>query len=81
MSVSTLASVMIISFIQSETGENMIGKVMSFVMAVGMFASPIGQGFYGIAFEYLLGYESYIILGAVLISFLIIIYTKKIKFD
>lgn len=78
MSVSTLASVMIISFVQSETAENMIGKVMSFIMAVGMFASPLGQAIYGIAFEYLIGYESFIVLSAVVISLLVSLYTKKI---
>ncbi len=78
MSASSLASVMIISFVQSETAENMIGKVMSFVMAVGMIASPLGQVIYGIAFEYLVGYESFIVLVAVVISLFVSLYTKKI---
>ncbi len=78
MCSSSLASVMIITYIQSKTTENMIGKVMAFVMTVGMVASPLGQAFYGIAFEYLIGYESFIILGAVTLSLLTAIYAKRI---
>lgn len=78
MSVSTLASVMIISFVQNETAENMIGKVMSFIMAVGMFSSPFGQAIYGVVFEYFIGYESFIVLSVVFISLLVSLYTKKI---
>ncbi len=78
MGASTLASIMIISFVQSKTAENMIGKVMSFIIAVGMFATPLGQALYGVAFEYLIGYESFIILSAVVISLFVSLYTKKI---
>ncbi len=78
MCASTLASVMILTYTQSETPENMVGKIMAFVMAVGMFASPLGQATYGIAFEYLIGYESFIILGAVIISLFVSLYTKNI---
>lgn len=78
MSASTLASIMIISFVQSETSENMVGKIMAFVMAVGMLATPIGQGVYGVAFEYLQGFESYIILVAIIVSLISGLYAKKI---
>ena len=78
MSASSLASVMIITFIQSETAENMLGKVMSFVMAVGMIASPIGQAIYGVLFEYFVGYEGSIVLGAIFMSLLVGLYAKKI---
>ncbi len=81
MFASTLASIMILTYTQSETPENMVGKIMAFVMAVGMFASPLGQAIYGIAFEYFIGYESFIILGAVVISLFVSLYTKKIFND
>ncbi len=76
MCVSTLASVMIITYIQSETPENIIGKVTAFIMTIGMFASPLGQAIYGIAFEYLVGYESCLVLGAIFISLLVSLYGK-----
>ncbi len=78
MCASTLASVMILTYTQRNTPEKMVGKIMAFVIAVGMFASPLGQAIYGIAFEYLIGYESFIILGAVVISLFVSLYTKKI---
>ncbi len=78
MCTSTLASVMIITFIQSKTAENMVGKVMAFVMTVGMFALPLGQMVYGVVFEYFIGYEGVIILGAILSSLCVSFYTKKI---
>ncbi len=81
MCISTLASVMIITFIQSETAENMVGKTMAFVMTIGMLASPFGQMVYGMAFEYLVGYESFIIFVAVAISILVSLYAKRISFE
>ncbi len=81
MCASSLASVMIITYVQSRTAENMVGKVMAFVMTVGMFASPLGQGIYGVAFEYLMGYESFIVLGAALMSLFTGVYAKNILFE
>ncbi len=77
MCVSTMASIMIITFIQSETAENMVGKIMAFVMTIGMVASPLGQVIYGIAFEYCIGYESYMMCGVVVISFFISRYIRR----
>ncbi len=78
MCASSLASVMIITYVQSQTAENMVGKVMAFVMTVGMLVSPLGQAIYGLAFEYLIGYESFVVLGAVLLSLLTGVYAKRI---
>ncbi len=78
MCISTLASVTIITFIQRETAENMIGKTMALVMTVGMLASPLGQMVYGIAFEYFVGYESIVVLVAVFLSVCVGFYAKKI---
>ncbi len=80
MCISSLASIMIITFIQSKTAENMVGKIMAFVMTIGMFASPLGQAIYGVAFEYLIGHESLVIIISIIISILISAYSKKIKF-
>ncbi len=78
MCASSICSVMIITYIQSRTAEDMVGKAMAFVMTVGLLASPLGQAIYGTLFEYLIGYESFIVLGAVIISLLTGIYAKKI---
>ncbi len=78
MCLSTLASVMIITYIQNQTAENMIGKIMAFIMTLSMFASPFGQAIYGIAFEYLIEYEGFVVLVAIILSLLVSIYAKKI---
>ncbi len=81
MCSSTIASIILITYVQSLTAEHMIGKIMAFIMTVSMFASPLGQAIYGIAFEYLIGYECFIVLCAVVMTLLVSLYTKKIKFD
>ncbi len=78
MCSSTLASVMIITFIQSQTAEHMIGKIMAFIMTASMFASPLGQAIYGVIFEYLIGYEGYVVLGVIVMSLCVSLYAKKI---
>ncbi len=54
---------------------------MAFIMTVSIFASPLGQAFYGIVFEYLIGYECFIVLCSIVMALLVSLYTKKIKFD
>lgn len=44
-------SVMGLSLIQQRTPERMTGKIMAFVMSVAMCAQPLGQLFYGVAFD------------------------------
>ncbi len=81
MCSSTIASIILITYVQSLTAEHMIGKIMAFIMTVSMFASPLGQAIYGIAFEYLIGYECFIVLCAIVMTLLVSLYTKKIKFN
>ncbi len=78
MCVATIVSVTIITYIQSQTEENMVGKVMAFVMTVSMLASPLGQAMYGVALEVFAGYESFVILAAVLVSVLVGFYARNI---
>ena len=78
MCLATIVSVLIITYIQSQTMEHMVGKVMAFLMTMAMAASPLGQAFYGLAFECLLGYESILVLASAAISLLIAFYAKQI---
>lgn len=78
MCFATLTSIMIITYIQSQTAQTMVGKIMAFVMMIGMFALPLGQAIYGIVFEYFIGYESFVVLGTIITSLLVSIYAKKI---
>lgn len=81
MAFASIISIMIITNIQSRTKENMVGKVMAFVMTAGMLSTPIGQIVYGLAFEYLVGFEGLVILGSATISLLTGYYAKKMRLE
>lgn len=51
MFLATLFSIQIMSYLQMIVPENLIGKVISCAMCIGMCASPIGQAIYGGLFE------------------------------
>lgn len=61
----------IMIYIQHNTLENMVGKVMAFLFTLSICSQPIGQLFYGFAFEYGSGYESLIIFISIVISILV----------
>ncbi len=78
MIISTIISIIIMTYVQNNTDENIVGKVMSFLLTLSICSQPIGQAFYGFIFEYLKGYESIVILIAIFISILTSIYVKLI---
>ena len=49
---STLLTVQILSYIQSETPEMLLGKVLSVVFTLSMCAQPLGTALYGSLFEF-----------------------------
>ena len=51
MVFSTMFSVQMMSFIQTETPQNLIGKVIAVILTVSMCAQPLGNAMYGILFE------------------------------
>lgn len=53
MFLATLFSIQIMSFLQMIVPGNLIGKVISCAMCIGMCATPIGQAIYGSLFEIL----------------------------
>ncbi|WP_042277417.1 MFS transporter [[Clostridium] dakarense] len=78
MAVSTLFSIQILTFIQSETPTHLTGKVISFCLAMTMCATPIGQIIYGYLFEALKNDTHIIIFVAALVSGLIALMSKKV---
>ncbi|MCR8744663.1 MFS transporter [Romboutsia lituseburensis] len=78
MVVSTLFSIQILAFIQSETPDHLIGKVISFCLSITMFLTPIGQIMYGYLFEVLKSNTHIIVFIVTLISGLIAIVSKKV---
>ena len=51
MTLAALFSIQVMSYLQILTPENMLGKVISCAMCIGMGANPIGQALYGSLFE------------------------------
>ena len=78
MTVSTIFSIQMITFIQGETPRYLIGKVMSICLAIGMCAQPIGQLIYGYLFEKLKNNNSLIIFGAFLAGGIITFISKNV---
>lgn len=78
MAISTVFSIQMITFIQSETPGNLIGKVMSICLTIGMCTQPLGQMIYGYLFEILKNNIPLIILGAFLGGGIIVLISKEI---
>ncbi|WP_040330549.1 MFS transporter [Clostridium ihumii] len=78
MTVSTIFSIQMITFIQGETPGDLIGKVMSICLTIGMCAQPIGQLVYGYLFEILRDNISLIIFGAFIAGGIIVFISKKV---
>ncbi len=78
MVFSTLFAVQMMSFIQTETPQNLIGKVIAVVLTFSMCAQPLGNAFYGILFEICKGCEYAVVLFSGVVSILIAINAKNI---
>ncbi len=79
MCSATIFTILIFAMIQTETPSNLIGKIMAVLIAISLSSQPIGQAIYGWGFEYFGSDKSYIILTiSSIISFFIVIYSKKI---
>ena len=78
MVLSTLFTVQLMSFIQTETPQNLIGKVIAVILTVSMCAQPLGNAFYGILFQICKGFEYAVILFSGVVSLIIAVNTKNI---
>ena len=78
MIFSTIFSVQMMTFIQTETQPNLIGKVIAVILTVSMCAQPLGNAMYGILFELCKGYEYAVILFSGIVSLIIAISTRSI---
>lgn len=78
MIFSTVFTVQMMSFVQTETPQNLIGKVIAVILTVAMCAQPLGNALYGILFELCKGFEFAVILFAGIVSFGIAVCSKRI---
>lgn len=78
MVFSTIFVVQMMSFIQRETPQNLIGKVIAVILTVSMCAQPLGNALYGVLFEICKGFEYTVVLFSGTVSLLIAISTRNI---
>lgn len=78
MIFSTIFTVQMMSFIQTETPQNIIGKVIAVILTVSMCAQPLGNALYGVLFEICKGFEYTVVLFSGVVSSMIAISTRNI---
>lgn len=71
MVFSTIFTVQMLSFVQTETPQNLIGKVIAVILTVSMCAQPLGNAIYGVLFEICAGFEYAVVLFSGVVSLLI----------
>lgn len=77
MICSTVFSIQMLAFVQAQTPGDLVGKVVSFVMALSMCAQPFGQALYGLLFERFAASSGAVVLAAGLISMVVALYSKS----
>lgn len=78
MMFSTVFTVQMMAFVQAETPQNLIGKVIAVILTVSMCAQPLGNALYGVLFEICKGSEYVVVFLAGIVSLTIAIGTRNI---
>ena len=78
MALSSIYTIVIMSYIQMTVPQEIVGKVIAWVMAVSTCAHPVGQVLYGVLFEQLVSILWAIFFVAALLSFMIAWFAKRI---
>lgn len=81
MICSTIFSVLMMSFVQTETPPHLIGKVIAVILTVSMCAQPLGNALYGVLFEVCTGMEFAVVFFSGVISLLIAVCARGIFRD
>lgn len=78
MVISTVFTVQMMSFMQTETPQNLVGKVIAVAMTGAMCAQPFGNAMYGFLFELCAGREAAVVLFAGTVSLVIAVGARKV---
>lgn len=78
MVCSTMFSVQMMSFIQTETPQNLLGKVIAVILTICMCAQPLGNAFYGVMFGACKGFEYAVVLFAGVVTLGIVVRARKV---
>lgn len=76
MAAATVVAVQILAFVQAQTPAEIVGKVISCLMAISLCAQPVGQALYGVLFERFAAVPWMVVLGSALASCIIAIFSK-----
>lgn len=76
MAFSTIFTIQMMSFVQTETPQYLIGKVYSVIITVCMCAQPVGSALYGFLFEFCSGFEYIVVLFSGVVSLIVAWCTK-----
>lgn len=81
MLFSTVFTVQMMSFIQRETPQELLGKVVAVILTVSLCAQPLGNAMYGVLFEICGGFEYAVVLFSGVVSLLIAIRARSVFRD
>lgn len=73
----TIFTVIMMSFIQRQTPDHLIGKVISYILVISQCTLPLGQAIYGFAFEHFIYSINLVVFFTALCSLIIAIYSKN----
>lgn len=77
MALAAVYTIQVMAYIQITVPQDMVGKVIAWIIAVSTCAQPVGQMAYGFLFQRLRSAVGVIFLGAALLSFSIACYSRK----
>ncbi len=77
LATASMFSVQMMAYLQMITPGNLIGKIISCAMCVGMCAQPIGQALYGVLFDQLFSTPYYIFYGAFVMTMVVCFLNRK----
>lgn len=78
MAASSLFSIQMLAFVQQNTPPELVGKVISLLMALSMCAMPLGQLIYGFLFENIGHISWLIIFGGMVASLATALFSKAV---
>ena len=78
MVFSTIFTVQMMSFLQTETPQNLIGKVIAVIFTVAMCAQTLGNALYGVLFEICRGMEYVVVLFSGAASLILAVSTRNV---
>ena len=77
MSLTMPANILLVSYVQTETPPEQVGKVMSIIVVLPFLANALGQLAYGALFEWLEDMPWAVVFATVLLAVLTAFYTRK----